>query len=117
MRSKRPPSALLARMRSTTAALLDQDRAARCARAAETNAFVGRRVAVTGAVRRPVVFMWDEGVTVRDALAIAHGLRPSARRVLVLRRTEHGVAQIELDLVTSEGVTDLMAGDEVRVLE
>ena len=118
MASKRPPPSLLARMRASTAALLEAERASRRARLAETAAFVGRRIAVTGAVRRPVIFMWDEGVTVRDALAIAQGLRSGARRVLILRRLEDGVTEMPVDLQDAEGcATDLVAGDEVRVVE
>jgi protein involved in polysaccharide export with SLBB domain len=101
-------------MRASTAAVMEDDRARR-ARAEEVVAYAGRRVAVTGAVRRPVVFMWDDRVTVLDAIAIARGPRPGASRAVVLRHTPEGLREIHV-LLDDESTVTLSPGDEVRVL-
>ena len=110
-------SSILARMRAVTAAVLDADRRAIAGRVAEIAAFAGKRVAITGAVRRSAVFFWDAGVTLQDALGIAGGARPGAVHASVLRRSSDGtVTAIAVDLTDRRAVEmPLAAGDEVRV--
>jgi protein involved in polysaccharide export with SLBB domain len=110
------PTALLARMRAHTAAVLDADRRASAARSMRVSSGADRRIAVTGAVRRPALFLWDEGVTCADALAIAGGPRSAACRAVILRRLDDGAIEIPLSLAAAASVP-LRPGDEVRVVE
>ena len=116
--------ALLEQMRAHTAAILDADRRARCPGAA--SAPLDYRISVSGGVRRPAVFLWDEGVTCADAIAVAGGLRPGARTVSILRRAMRAgddgptstriMVVIELDRGGQSRLqVRLRPGDEVRV--
>ena len=81
------------RLRACTAEVLAADRERARRRHEHVRELTGRRVVVTGAVRRSATFLWDDGVTVADAIAIGRGLRPEATRVVVLRQTRPGVAE------------------------
>ena len=117
--------ALLEQMRAHTAAILDADRRAHCP--GKVSAPPDHRISVSGGVRRPTVFLWDEGVTCADAIAVAGGLRSGARTVSILRRAigradEHGpsstrsIIVIELDSGGRSALhVRLRPGDEVRV--
>jgi hypothetical protein len=109
---------LLARMRAQTAAILDADRRAQAARCPGVSAVTERRIAVTGAVRRPAVFLWDEGVTCADAIAIAGGPRSGPVRAVIVRRLDQGTVEIPVCLET-RGVTasvPLRPADELRLV-
>lgn len=76
-----------------------------------------RRLAIYGEVRNPNLYMVDETVTLRDALAMAGGILPTGDRNRVRLLRDGRVLVARLNLGRMVGEMPIRSGDEIEVGE